>query len=224
MRCTEPAQPPRLEIRPDVWLDARLALWLAKSRTLVVADLHWGYVESHRLQGNLLPAWGDAEIARRLDDLVATYLPAGMVWLGDSLHTVAGRQAAESFLARSGVPVTILRGNHDARWNRAQNLTVVTPDGYFLHHGDQPQHVPDGLVEIVGHHHPALSWYDGAGGRLKLPALVLSGRRLVLPAFSPWAAGAPWKVGASGETLYAIGTKRIFTVSPTTRQKDPLAK
>ena len=220
MQCTAPTRP-RVQIRPDVWLDGRLALWLAGPRALVVADLHWGYVESHRAQGNLLPAWGDADIARRLAELVADYSPGEMIWLGDSLHTLAGRSAAESFLRSSPVPVTIVAGNHDKRWDRAVGDVRVRRGNFFLHHGDQSCDVPSETIEIVGHLHPALSWQDGAGTRLKLPALVATERRLILPAFSPWAAGAPWKLGTTGETVYAIGGKRIFTVSPELLQKTP---
>ena len=209
------SRPPRLEIRPDVWLDGRLALWLAGLRALVVADLHWGYVESHRARGHLLPAWGDAEIAARLDALVADYAPAELVWLGDSLHALEGRTAAEAYLRRSAVPVTIVTGNHDAGWNFARRNGVLQRDGFTLHHGDRSPPIPAGTLEIVGHFHPAVAWNDGAGTQLKLPALVASGRRLILPAFSPWAAGAPWPLGKAGEAVYGIGTKRIFTFGPT---------
>ncbi|HYD85557.1 MAG TPA: metallophosphoesterase, partial [Opitutus sp.] len=207
------------EIRPGAWLDARLALWLAGPRTLVVADLHWGYATSHRARGNLLPIWGDEEIAARLHALIADYRPADMIWLGDSLHTLAGRNAAESFLQTATVPIEIVAGNHDAKWNLVSAPAVVMRDGYCLHHGDLPRKVPPDSVEIIGHHHPAATWSDGAGTRLKLPALIVSRRRIVLPAFSPWAAGTPWLASTPDETVYAIGTKRIFTLSPDARQK-----
>ena len=83
--------------------------------------------------------------------------------------------------------------------------------GYFFHHGDQAAPVPSGAVEVMGHHHPAATWNDGAGGRFKLPALVAGARRWILPAFSPWAAGAPWSP-APGETLWAISPRRIFAL------------
>ena len=213
--------PPRVEIRRDIWLDARLALWLAELRILVVADLHWGYAASHRVQGNLLPAWGDADIARRLNSLIADYDPVEMIWLGDSLHTLAGPDAASDFLRASPIPVTIVSGNHDARWSRAKGRATVMRSSFFLHHGDRTPEVPAGALEIVGHHHPAIAWKDGAGMRLKLPALVAAPRRLVLPAFSPWAGGVPWKTLAPDETVYAIGSKRIFTVPRAHDQKGP---
>jgi putative SbcD/Mre11-related phosphoesterase len=224
MQCMATSRPPRVEIRRDLWLDARLALWMASSRILVVADLHWGYVTSHRAQGNLLPAWGDAEIARRLRELVEDYQPVEMIWLGDSLHTLDGVEAADTFLRTTPVPVTIVSGNHDARWSRAQGCSSIRRLNYFLHHGDRAEEVPPESVEIVGHHHPALVWSDGAGTRLKLPALIATTRRLVLPAFSPWAAGAPWRNTDPTEILYAIGSKRIFTVPHAHPHKEGQAK
>jgi len=213
--------PPRIEIRPGIWLDARLAVWLADARILVVADLHWGYVASHRIHGNLLPAWGDADIARRLNSLINDYKPGEMIWLGDSLHTLVGPEAANEFLKSCSVPITLVSGNHDARWKPARNRLSVIRGRYFFHHGDRVLEVEPGLLEIVGHHHPAISWHDGAGTRLKLPALIESAQRLVLPAFSPWAAGVSWNLPAAGETIYAIASKRIFTVPPSREQKAP---
>jgi metallophosphoesterase superfamily enzyme len=212
------------EIAPGILLDGRLALWLARPRLLVVADLHWGYAASHQASGNLLPMWGDAELATRLHALIADYRPAEMLWLGDSLHTLAGREPAENFLRETSTPITVLAGNHDRGWGfRGKNDAgaaselppSLTREGFFFHHGHLAPPVPAGCIEIVGHHHPALAWSDGAGGRLKQPALVVSPRRLVLPAFSPWAAGAPWNPAlADDETLFAIAPKRIFAVSP----------
>lgn len=210
---------------PDIWLDGRRALWLGRARLLVVADLHWGYAASHRLTGNLLPAWGDEELAGRLGELISTYQPAEVIWLGDSLHTLAGREPAENFLRNAAVSTTIVSGNHDRRWRRdvgqgrAPQVSSELPAslmraGFFFHHGHLTLPTPVGCVEVTGHHHPALSWNDGAGGRWKLPALVVSARRLILPAFSPWAAGSPWnQMLGEDETLFAISPKRIFAVS-----------
>ncbi|MDB6094332.1 MAG: metallophosphoesterase [Verrucomicrobia bacterium] len=203
--------PPPTQIRPEVWLDARRALWLSRLRILVVADVHWGYAVSHRARGNLLPVWGDEEIAGRLASLLADYEPGEMIWLGDSLHALPGRRAAEIFLERPGLPPTVvLSGNHDLRWSRA-SVASAQRDGFFFHHGDAKHAVPEGCVEVVGHHHPAVLWDDGAGGRLKMPALVDGPRRLIMPAFSPWAGGTPWKgMLRADETLWAVAPQRVF--------------
>src|SRR3954470_12964880 len=108
-----PSTPARAEIRPGLWLDGRLALWIAAQRLLVIADLHWGYAASHRARGNLLPWWGDDEIEQRLRSLVTDYAPAEMIWLGDVVHAAEGAAGAEAYVRESAVPVTLIAGNHD---------------------------------------------------------------------------------------------------------------
>ncbi len=209
----------RWEFSPGAWIDARLALWLEAARLLVVADLHWGYSAAHRARGNLVPVWGDELIEQRLRALIADYSPREMIWLGDCLHAAEGRAGAERFLREASVPVVAVRGNHDARWQFDGCVSSVVRGTYLFHHGDTPIEVPEGAIEVIGHLHPAVVWRDGAGTRLKLPALVTSARRWVLPAFSPWAAGAAWRV-TSGETLHAISAKRIFAIAPVSHDVD----
>lgn len=206
----------RAEVRPGLWLDSRLALWIAAERLLVVADLHWGYSASHHARGHLLPVWGDEEIARRLHSLIADYAPAEMLWVGDIVHAAEGGAQAEAFLRATKTPITLLAGNHDRRWRQAAACAAaVTRGGCFFHHGDRAPAVPRGCLEIVGHHHPAASLADGAGTRLKLPGAVVSAARIILPAFSPWAAGTPWNDRlAAGEQLWAIAPARIFALIP----------
>jgi len=68
---------------------------------------------------------------------------------------------------------------------------------------------------VIGHFHPAFSWYDGAGSRIKLPGLVHGRRKIILPAFSPWAAGTPWNSSlAEADQLWVIAPQRIFAVTP----------
>jgi metallophosphoesterase superfamily enzyme len=200
----------RSEVCPGVWIDSRRAVWFANERLLAVADLHWGYVASHRARGNLLPLWGDQQLEECLHSLIADYAPAEVIWLGDVVHAVEGAAPAERFLARASVPITILAGNHDRRW-RGAITTNVQRGRYFFHHGDVARPVPPNAIEVVGHHHPAFSWADGAGARVKLPALVVTPRRLVLPAFSPWAAGTDW-LAEPESALWVIAPKRIFAV------------
>jgi uncharacterized protein len=210
LRPSSATAPLRVEVRPGVWLDSRLAVWLASVRLLVVADLHWGYALSHRARGNLLPLWGDDDIEQRLGTLIADYQPAEMIWLGDTVHAAEGAARADEFLRTAAVPILLVAGNHDRRW-RATNVASLQRGEYFFHHGDATPAVPTGTIEIVGHHHPAAHCGDGAGSHVTLPALVASGHRLILPAFSPWAAGTPW-IPDAGATVWAIAPRRIFSL------------
>ena len=211
--------PTRREVAPGVWIDTRRALFLDEPQALIVADIHWGYAVAHRAAGNLLPMWGDDEIARGLSGLIEHYRPREFIWLGDSLHTLDGRRAAEEFIRSHAerVSITILGGNHDRKWTRV-SATEHSLGCFYLRHGDDLRsEPPTDCVEIVGHHHPALSMRDGAGGRVRIPALVASPRRLILPAFSPWAAGVEWNQRlAVDDVLWALAPSRIFAV---TREK-----
>ncbi len=200
-------------IAPGLLFDARLALFLEATRSLVVADLHWGYAASHRAKGNLFPAWGDDQLEVTLLALVADYTPAEMIWLGDSLHTLRARARAEAFLDAAPCPVRVVAGNHDARWSRIE-AGPLRRGLWVLHHGDQPLGETEG-IEIVGHHHPAYVHRDGAGARLKLPALVQSASRIILPTVSPWAAGVEWNTRLQpGDTLWAASPRRIIPIRP----------
>jgi putative SbcD/Mre11-related phosphoesterase len=204
----------RAEIRPGVWLDEGRALYIAQRRTLVIADIHWGYADSHRQQGNLLPLWGNEETALRLRTLLDKYAPKRMVWLGDSLHTSKASEAAEAFLSElpAGLEVIVIRGNHDRSWSRADTDEFRMGD-YSMHHGDRTRPARNGVTEIIGHIHPAFSWSDGAGMRLKVPVLVEEENRLILPAFSDWSSGAAWNNKVQpGEKLWLISSRRIFSL------------
>ena len=226
MRCTETSKATRCEIQPGLWLDSRRALFISAKKLLVVADLHWGYSAAHRARGNLVPVWGDDFIESSLQSLIAEYAPKETIWLGDSLHAVAGRAPAEAFLHRmneQGVHITVVEGNHDRKW-RVPSARMVMRDEYLFHHGDQNvTDLPSGTMEVVGHHHPAAELRDGAGTRLRLPALVSSACRMILPALSPWAGGVAWNLRLEpGEILWAIAPSRIFAVrSAQSRDQKP---
>ena len=64
-----------VEIQHGWWLSGDRTLFLEEERALVVADIHWGYAESHRRAGNLLPLWGNEATAERLRRVVRHYEP-----------------------------------------------------------------------------------------------------------------------------------------------------
>jgi metallophosphoesterase superfamily enzyme len=203
-----------IEIRPGWRVSSERSLYLESEKTLVIADIHWGYADSHRRAGNLLPLWGDAEIAQRLRRLLDHYRPLRMIWLGDSLHTEKSAHVAEEFLGTvpGTVDVIVLAGNHDRKWPRA-NADEYRLGTCYFHHGDKVRTVAPGDIEIVGHIHPAIAWSDGAGLRLKVPALVESPRRIIMPCFSDWSSGAAWngKLEADEKT-WLISRRRIWVM------------
>jgi len=181
-------------IAPNVLLEGRLALFHEEERWLAVADLHFGYELSQRAAGRLLPMWGMASIEERLMELIADYEPRQLIIVGDLVHDRTSADAAAALLKRlrKRCVVVALSGNHDRGVARSIDLLPrwETP-GFVFQHGECMPEAGEG-IQIIGHHHPAAIIRDGAGLRLKFPALVQQERCWILPAFSPWAGGVVW--------------------------------
>ena len=201
----------RAAIAPNVLLDGRLALFHETEHWLAVADLHFGYELSQRAAGRLVPLWGMRSIEQRLGELLDDYAPRRLIIAGDLVHDGASLSAARQLLSnlRSRCEVIALAGNHDRHVSRSIEFSTEweTPQ-FIFRHGDCDSDDPD-RVQIVGHHHPAAAIRDGAGLRLKLPALIQQSRCWVLPAFSPWAGGTVWE-GDEEAAIWVCTPRRVF--------------
>jgi metallophosphoesterase superfamily enzyme len=184
----------RVAIASNVLLDGRLALFHETQKWLAVADLHFGYELSQRVAGRLMPLWGMTSIEGRLAELLDEYQPRQLIIVGDLVHDSASATAASELLARLGqrCAVIALAGNHDRHVERTIEFVPrwETPE-FLFQHGHGATEVTD-RIRIIGHHHPAATIRDGAGLRLKFPALIQQERCWILPAFSPWAGGVCW--------------------------------
>jgi metallophosphoesterase superfamily enzyme len=210
-------------IARNVLLDGRLALFHTRQRWLAVADLHFGYELSQRAAGNLFPLWGMRTIEARLLELLGDYNPALLLLLGDLVHDATGVTAFFSLVARlrQHCEIMLIAGNHDREIkHRASNIKSSDvelveswrSDGFYFHHGNDAVESCD-CIQVIGHHHPAGVVRDGAGLRLKLPALVQQERCWIMPAFSPWAAGTEWPRDGQSR-VWLCSPQRILRVDP----------
>jgi DNA ligase-associated metallophosphoesterase len=180
-------------VAENVLLDGRLALFHESQRWLAVADLHFGYELSQRAAGSLFPLWGMQSIQTRLEELLSDYTPAQLLLLGDLVHDRAGAEELLVLVERlkKSCDVILIAGNHDRHMKDVDLVDEWQNDGFHFHHGHCASE-ERGCIQIIGHHHPAAVVRDGAGLRLKLPAFVQQKNCWIMPAFSPWAAGAEW--------------------------------
>ena len=187
--------PSQAVIAQDILLDGRLALVHQRQGWLAVADLHFGYEISQRIAGRLMPMWGMNSVEERLNDLIHDHRPRHLVILGDVVHDRAAGAEARLLVERlsASCEVVALAGNHDRQLgNDLKMQESWQSDGFHFHHGHCAADTP-GQIQVIGHHHPTGTVRDGAGLRLKLPAFVQQSGCWILPAFSPWAAGADWR-------------------------------
>jgi metallophosphoesterase superfamily enzyme len=221
-------------VAENVLLDCRLALFHRCQRWLAVADLHFGYELSQRAAGNLFPLWGMQTIEARLLELLGDYNPVLLLLLGDLVHDVAGAAAFFSLVARlrQHCEIMLIAGNHDREIKlatgrvrptgghqasniKSSNVELMESwrsDGFYFHHGDCAVELPD-CIQVSGHHHPVGAVRDGAGLRLKLPALVQRRNCWIMPAFSPWAAGTEWPPDGQSR-VWLCSPQRVLRVDP----------
>jgi uncharacterized protein len=177
------------------------ALWIPASQSLLIADLHLGYSWTQRRRGQLGPL-ADDRARDKLFTVVRELAPSQIVFLGDLVHAPRPSEPERAFVEDILLQVSeqarliAVRGNHDRAFAQDFNhLPIQTVDcwsaeGVTAIHGDRLDiAVPENDTLLIGHLHPALGIEDAAGVRQKLPLFLHCCHCIVLPAFSPFAAG-----------------------------------
>jgi metallophosphoesterase superfamily enzyme len=180
-------------------------LLLERTRSLVVADAHFGYED---VIGGALPLWGTHESADALLTAVEREDAREIIFLGDVIHASRMSQGAASVVRtvlerlRARCIVTIVVGNHEGR-SRGEAILgevedAVERDGWVLVHGDEPVLV---ARAIIGHVHPSIS----LGGGMTVPAFLSTTRTIVVPAFTPYSPGLSVLAKDCVDALRAFG-------------------
>ncbi len=154
----------------------------ARTKTLVIADLHMGWETALRAKGIHIPSQ-TSKIFQKLKTLLSMHKPENLLILGDVKNTVVSAEPGEwhdipAFFAELQPLVSnisIVRGNHDA------NLEALLPENIHFHpakgtivgniglfHGHSwPS--PSLLVcktLVTAHLHPVVVFRDSAGFKI----------------------------------------------------------
>ncbi|HVS39430.1 MAG TPA: hypothetical protein VMS17_27985 [Gemmataceae bacterium] len=159
--------------------------------TAVLADLHLGYNEARRRDGEAVPPIDLAFLLAPLRSVGAAHAVRRIVIAGDLFEAGPIADLAPSFLRcvnAAGMELTaVVPGNHDRGLAADAHGLPIHPDGFLVGrwrvvHGDG--RAPAGPL-IHGHEHPCVRWSGRAAG----PCYLVGEERIVLPAFSEDAAG-----------------------------------
>ena len=168
-------------------------------RTAVIADVHLGYEWARGAAGDCVPAHSLGETLGRRERVLGRAAIARLIVAGDLVEsprpcrrTAADLRRLRDWLEARGVSLLVLEGNHDrSAWTRSRPAAAV-PDlpatcvvaGWTIGHGHRP--ITSDRT-ISGHVHPVVR-VAGTNAR----CFLAGAGRIVLPAFSPNAAG--WDV------------------------------
>lgn len=201
------------------------AAFVPRHGALLVADVHLGKAVSFRRLGVPVPSGTTGDTLRRLSALVERGGVRRVVFLGDLLHSAHAAPTLDA-LARwrdrhAGLPLTLVRGNHDHRAGdppAALDIEVVDEPlrlgGFALCH--HPQARPGAYV-LAGHEHPCVLVGRGVD-RLRLPCFRLGTRVGVLPAFGEFTGMHPVDADDPDQRLWAVADDHVVPL-PTPRAR-----
>ncbi len=210
----------RIELAGEpVALLADKALYWPRERTLFVADFHLGKAAAFRDAGVPLPGGTTTRLVDRLARSVEETGASTVVFLGDFLHSKAGRapRTLERFAAwRSacrGLRLRLVRGNHDAHagdppdeWGfECIEEGEVAGPFVLAHH---PGALAGGYA-LSGHIHPAVHIAERAGPGMRLPCFWLAQHHAVLPAFGEFTGTAVVEPGAD-DRVFVVADDEVI--------------
>jgi DNA ligase-associated metallophosphoesterase len=194
-------------------LPERAICW-ARSKTLLIADPHFGKSATFRAHGIPIPEGGlQADLARLTGAINRTGAET-LIVLGDLLHTAQGRDDETIASVRAwrerhpDLQITLVRGNHDRyagdppdTWQMECVDAPLARPPFVLTH--QPESSANGYV-LAGHLHP-LALLEGKGKQsLKLPCFWFGADQAVLPAFGSF---------IDGMVIRPLPADRVFVVT-----------
>ena len=206
-------------------------MWLADSRTLLVADLHLGYSWAQRRRGELGPL-ADFRARDKLLDVCGELEPRRVVFVGDLVHAPRPCEPERLYIEETlralaeRAEIVAVRGNHDRAFAREfghlplSTVEAWTSDsGLTAIHGDRLERaaIPETGTLVMGHLHPGLGIREASGAGQRLPVFLVNQRCIVMPAFSPFARGYDIAAGLSKELLACFRGEVIqaYAVTPT---------
>jgi DNA ligase-associated metallophosphoesterase len=222
-----------LEVRGQtlLLLPDRALLW-QETRTIVVADTHFGKSSLFRRHGMAVPAGSDDHDRQRLTRIVRREGAQRLLILGDFLHAPIDADGADArdiaawCEAFEKTEIHVIAGNHDRGARQRWRPPVVWHDGdriegpfRFTHDADRsddPGHVSCGLFTLSGHIHPVVKMGSPRRPAPRIPVFWQREAGLVLPSFGVFTGGYVVTPGPR-DRIYAAGPERVVPFSHSER-------
>jgi DNA ligase-associated metallophosphoesterase len=203
-----------------------VAVWPAQ-RTLIVADLHFEKGSAQAIRGLPVPPYDTRETLTRLAFSLRRHAPRRVIMLGDALHDDRAimRMAPADLTALkrllSPLEVLWIAGNHDPAPQPELPGTSLPEwrEGrlHFRHIGGATP-IARHEAEFSGHYHPKATLPTRIGGVTR-PCFLVSGQRLVLPAFGAFTGGldvldpAMSSLTRGAQRVFLLGRDRLHSAA-----------
>ena len=177
-----------LELRPDL----SGALLIPELSALIISDLHLEQGTSLARRGIRVPPFDTGITVGLLEDVINSFAPQRLIFLGDSFHDDEGETRIEDTLMLRLQKIAAshecfwICGNHDPSPPRhlpghAADHILLGP--ITLRH--EPARLRKDECEIAGHLHPGCA-VSQRGRRVSGKCFIADNRRLIMPAFGAY--------------------------------------
>ncbi len=152
-----------------------LGLFIKKTKSLIIGDMHIGSGEAFEESGLLIPVYSFKDIIERLTKIIDKTKPKEIILCGDLKHEF-GRISNQEWreilqlidYLKEKADLVVIKGNHDAILEpvvKKRGIKLVDfykIDDITLLHGDKViLNALDCKIIIMGHEHPAVTIKDG---------------------------------------------------------------
>jgi DNA ligase-associated metallophosphoesterase len=194
------------------------AIWFPKYETLLVSDTHLGKGSHFRKAGIAIPTVLEQEDLASLSDIIDSYKPKELIFLGDLFHSDMNNDWEWFKLWRQfhqHINMVLIKGNHDIlplHFYQLLNIEIVNSKmlGVFELYHDLPK-LKTLTYIISGHIHPGIKLIGKARQGMVLPCFYFGEHYSILPAFGKFTGKAIIK-RKENDLVYAIAGKKIIAV------------
>jgi DNA ligase-associated metallophosphoesterase len=225
---------PEVAVLTITWGDQEFELYSQRAvhwpatRTLIIADPHFGKAATFRHHGIPVPEGGTTRDLRKLSDLFDITRANRLVILGDFLHARAGRAPAvlsaidQWRMQHQTLEIHLVRGNHDqhagdppAHLDMQCADEPLRLDGFCFAHDPAACRSPRQPRTFAGHIHPCAILHDIDGSSIRSPCFLFTDRVAVLPAFGSFTGMHPVRPRRRKADAHGcISHDRIFAIGP----------
>ncbi len=201
-----------------LWLLPQCAVFWPRTETLLVADAHFGKAAAFRRGGIPVPTGTTGENLRALAAVVRVCRARRIVFLGDLVHSAAGKRGADAAFtewraAHVELDLVLVRGNHDRHagdpppgWRVTAVPEPFAAEGFALCHAPGPV---SGFYALAGHIHPSARIHGRGRDHLRLPCFWFTQTYAVLPAFGALTGTADVEPREGDRVFLALGDRVI---------------
>jgi DNA ligase-associated metallophosphoesterase len=198
------------------------AIYWEEERALIAADVHLGKGGHFRKAGIAIPRDLAQDDLAVLSDLIQTYAPQKVIFLGDLFHSDMNSDWDWFALWRQQFPklqIILIRGNHDVihdkhylELNVDLHERLLMAPFMMLHHPQDPEQlIAAGGYVLCGHIHPGVSLKGKGRQSITLPCFAFGKQQAILPSFGKFT-GKISMQHAKNDHIFGVLSDKVIKV------------